>query len=51
MTKIPGQHTWLAIWPQLNPCKGKHGKTVETGAATAIHIAVEISIAVKNDPS
>ena len=36
MTKIPGQHTWLAIWPQLNPCKGKHRKTAESGAATAI---------------
>ena len=40
MTKIPGQHTWLAIKPQLNPCKGKHGKTVKTGAAAAIRIAV-----------
>ena len=36
MTKIPGQHTWLAIWPQLNPCKGKHRKTVETGTTAAI---------------
>ena len=35
MTKIPGQHTWLAIKPQLNPCKGKHEKI---GAAAAIHI-------------
>ena len=35
MTKIPGQHTWLAILPQLNPCKGKHGKTVKTGVAAA----------------
>ena len=38
MTKIPGQHTWLAIWPQLNPCKGKHRKTVETGATAAIRL-------------
>ena len=55
MTKIPGQHTWLAIWPQPNPCKGKHGKTVETGAAAAIvsqqHIAVETLIAAETDLS
>ena len=52
MTKIPGQHTWLAIWPQVNPYKGKHGKTVnktrhhcDTIALAYRRIAAETSIA------
>ena len=51
MTKIPGQHTWLAIWPQVNPYKGKHGKTVnktrrrcDTIASAYRRIAAETSI-------